>query len=127
MLLVLIGMGASASTDEIQLKLENPTSSSDGWSSLVVTNAGEIKQGDFLIFSFDEASSSDQYAISNKSGDKIYTVGCKNNQNWYNCADGQKYFVLTVTKKFCDDIQKDGLQLKYKGLQHLKGYIKRID
>lgn len=127
MLLVLIGMGASASTDEIQLKLENPTSSSDGWSSLVVTNAGEIKQGDFLIFSFDEASSSDQYAISNKSGDKIYTVGCKNNQNWYNCADGQKYFVLTVTKKFCDDIQRDGLLLQYKGLKNLKGYIKRID
>lgn len=127
MLLVLIGMGASASTDEIQLKLENPTSSSDGWSSLVVTNAGEIKQGDFLIFSFDAASSSDQYAICNESGDKIYTVGCKNNQNWYNCADGQKYFVLTVTKKFCDDIQKDGLLLQYKGLKHLNGYIKRID
>lgn len=127
MLLVLIGMGASASTDEIQLKLEETTSSSDGWSSLVVTNAGEIKQGDFLIFSFDAASSSDQYAISNKSGDKIYTVGCKNNQNWYNCADGQEYFVLTVTKKFCDEIQKDGLLLQYKGLKNLKGYIKRID
>lgn len=127
MLLVLIGMGASASTDEIQLKLENPTSSSDGWSSLVVTNAGEIKQGDFLIFSFDAASSSDQYAISNKNGDKIYTVGCKNNQNWYNCADGQKDFVLTVTKKFYDDIQSGGLRLQYKGLQHLNGYIKRID
>lgn len=127
MLLVLIGMGASASTDEIQLKLEETTSSSDGWSSLVVTNAGEIKQGDFLIFSFDAASSSDQYAISNKSGDKIYTVGCKNNQNWYNCADGQEYFVLTVTKKFCDEIQKDGLLLQYKGLKHLNGYIKRID
>lgn len=127
MLLVLIGMGASASTDEIPLTWGETTSSSDGWSSLVVTNAGEIKQGDFLIFSFDEASSSDQYAICNESGDKIYTVGCKNNQNWYNCADGQKYFVLTVTKKFCDDIQKDGLLLQYKGLQHLKGYIKRID
>lgn len=127
MLLVLIGMGASASTDEIQLKLENPTSSSDGWSSLMVTNAGEIKQGDFLIFSFDPASSSDQYAISNKSGDKIYTVGCKNNQNWYNCANGQKDFVLTVTKKFYDDIQSGGLRLQYKGLQHLNGYIKRID
>lgn len=126
MLLVLIGMGASAST-EIQLTWGENTSSSDGWSSLVVTNAGEIKQGDFLIFSFDEASSSDQYAISNKSGDKIYTVGCKNNQNWYNCADGQKYFVLTVTKKFCDDIQRDGLLLQYKGLKNLKGYIKRID
>ena len=70
MLLVLIGMGASASTDEIQLKLEKTTSSSDGWSSLVVTNAGEIKQGDFLIFSFDAASSSDQYAIS-KTGSLI--------------------------------------------------------
>lgn len=93
----------------------------------MVTNAGEIKQGDFLIFSFDAASSSDQYAISNKNGDKIYTVGCKNNQNWYNCADGQEYFVLTVTKKFCDDIQKDGLLLQYKGLKHLNGYIKRID
>lgn len=127
MLLVLIGMGASASTDEIQLTWGEKTSSSDGWSSLMVTNAGEIKQGDFLIFSFDEASSSDQYAISNKSGDKIYTVGCKNNQNWYNCADGQEYFVLTVTKKFCDDIQKDGLLLQYKGLKHLNGYIKRID
>lgn len=127
MLLVLIGMGASASTDEIQLTWGEKTSSSDGWSSLMVTNAGEIKQGDFLIFSFDEASSSDQYAISNKSGDKIYTVGCKNNQNWYNCADGQKYFVLTVTKKFCDDIQRDGLLLQYKGLKNLKGYIKRID
>lgn len=128
MLLVLIGMGASASTDEIQLTWGENTSSSDGWSSRVVTNAKEmIKQGDFLIFSFDEASSSDQYAICNESGDKIYTVGCKNNQNWYNCADGQEYFVLTVTKKFCDDIQKDGLLLQYKGLQHLKGYIKRID
>lgn len=128
MLLVLIGMGASASTDEIQLTWGETTSSSDGWSSQVVTNAKEmIKQGDFLIFSFDEASSSDQYAISNKSGDKIYTVGCKNNQNWYNCADGQKYFVLTVTKKFCDDIQRDGLLLQYKGLKNLKGYIKRID
>lgn len=127
MLLVLIGMGASASTDEIQLTWGEKTSSSDGWSSLMVTNAGEIKQGDFLIFSFDEASSSDQYAISNKNCDKIYTVGCKNNQNWYNCADGQKYFVLTVTKKFCDDIQRDGLLLQYKGLKNLKGYIKRID
>lgn len=128
MLLVLIGMGASASTDEIQLTWGENTSSSDGWSSQVVTNAKEIKQGDFLIFSFDEASSSDQYAICNESGDKIYTVGCKNNQNWYNCANGQKYFVLTVTKKFCDVIQKDGLLLQYKGLKHLNGwYIKRID
>ena len=126
MLLVLIGMGASAST-EIELMLEQTDSENPDWSSLVVTNAGEIKQGDFLIFSFDAASSSDQYAISNKSGDKIYTVGCKNNQNWYNCADGQEYFVLTVTKKFCDDIQKDGLLLQYKGLKNLKGYIKRID
>lgn len=126
MLLVLIGMGASASTD-IQLKLEKTDSENPEWSSLVVTNAGEIEQGDFLIFSFDAASSSDQYAISNKNGDKIYTVGCKNNQNWYNCADGQEYFVLTVTKKFCDDIQKDGLLLQYKGLKHLNGYIKRID
>lgn len=128
MLLVLIGMGASASTDEIQLTWGENTSSSDGWSSRVVTNAKEmIKQGDFLIFSFDEASSSDQYAICNESGDKIYTVGCKNNQNWYNCANGQKDFVLTVTKKFCDDIQSGGLRLQYKGLQHLNGYIKRID
>ena len=128
MLLVLIGMGASASTDEIQLTWGEKTSSSDGWSSRVVTNAKEmIKQGDFLIFSFDEASSSDQYAICNENGDKIYTVGCKNNQNWYNCADGQEYFVLTVTKTFCDDIQKDGLLLQYKGLKNLKGYIKRID
>lgn len=127
MLLVLIGMGASASTDEIQLTWGENTSSSDGWSSLVVTNAGEIKQGDFLIFSFDEASSSDQYAICNESGDKIYTVGCKNNQNWYNCADGQEYFVLTVTKKFYDAIQSGGLRLQYKGLTNLKGYIKRID
>lgn len=127
MLLVLIGMGASAST-EIQLELEKTTSSSDGWSSQVVTNAKEaIQQGDFLIFSFDEASSSDQYAICNESGDKIYTVGCKNNQNWYNCANGQKDFVLTVTKNFYDDIQSGGLRLQYKGLQHLKGYIKRID
>lgn len=126
MLLVLIGMGASAST-EIQLKLDKKTSSSDGWSSLVVTNTGEIKQGDFLIFSFDAASSSDQYAICNESGDKIYTVGCKNNQNWYNCANGQKDFVLTVTKKFYDAIQSGGLRLQYKGLKSLKGYIKRID
>lgn len=128
MLLVLIGMGASASTDEIQLTWRENTSSSDGWSSRVVTNAKEmIKQGDFLIFSFDEASSSDQYAICNESGDKIYTVGCKNNQNWYNCANGQKDFVLTVTKKFYDAIQSGGLRLQYKGLKRLKGYIKRID
>lgn len=128
MLLVLIGMGASASTDEIQLTWGENTSSSDGWSSRVVTNAKEmIKQGDFLIFSFDEASSSDQYAICNESGDKIYTVGCKNNQNWYNCANGQKDFVLTVTKKFYDAIQSGGLRLQYKGLKSLKGYIKRID
>lgn len=128
MLLVLIGMGASASTDEIQLTWGENTSSSDGWSSRVVTNAKKmIKQGDFLIFSFDEASSSDQYAICNESGDKIYTVGCKNNQNWYNCANGQKDFVLTVTKKFYDAIQSGGLRLQYKGLKSLKGNIKRID
>lgn len=128
MLLVLIGMGASAST-EIKLTLGEPeTNSSNGWSSQVVTNAKEaIQQGDFLIFSFDEASSSDQYAICNESGDKIYTVGCKNNQNWYNCANGQKDFVLTVTKKFYDAIQSGGLRLQYKGLKSLKGYIKRID
>lgn len=126
MLLVLIGMGASASTD-IQLELEPTDSENPEWSSLVVTNAGKIKQGDFLIFSFDAASSSDQYAISNKKGDKIYTVGCKNKEDWYNCTDGQKDFVLTVTKKFYDDIQSGGLLLQYKGLKHLKGYIKRID
>lgn len=128
MLLVLIGMGASASTDEIQLTWGENTSSSDGWSSRVVTNAKKmIKQGDFLIFSFDEASSSDQYAICNESGDKIYTVGCKNNQNWYNCANGQKDFVLTVTKKFYDAIQSGGLRLQYKGLKNLNGHIKRFE
>ena len=127
MLLVLIGMGASAST-EIQLELEETTSSSDGWSSQVVTNAKEaIQQGDFLIFSFDEASSSDQYAICNESGDKIYTVGCKNNEDWYDCANGQKDFVLTVTRKFYDAIQSGGLRLQYKGLKNLNGHIKRFE
>lgn len=126
MLLVLIGMGASAST-EIQLELEKTTSSSDVWSSQVVTNAKEvIKEGDLLIFSFDEASSSDQYAICNESGDKIYTEGCKDNEDWYDCANGQKDFVLTVTKKFYDAIQSGGLRLQYKGLKNLNGHIKRI-
>lgn len=128
MLLVLIGMGASASTDEIQLTWGETTSSSDGWSSRVVTNAKEvIKEGDLLIFSFDAASSTDQYAISNENGVKIYTEGCKDNEDWYDCANGQKYFVLTVTKKFCDDIQKDGLLLQYKGLKNLNGHIKRFE
>ena len=128
MLLVLIGMGASASTDEIQLTWGENTSSSDGWSSRVVTNAKEvIKEGDLLIFSFDAASSTDQYAISNENGVKIYTEGCKDNEDWYDCANGQKDFVLTVTRKFYDAIQSGGLRLQYKGLKSLKGDIKRID
>ena len=126
MLLVLIGMGASAST-EIQLELEKTTSSSDVWSSQVVTNAKEvIKEGDLLIFSFDAASSTDQYAISNENGVKIYTEGCKDNEDWYDCANGQKDFVLTVTRKFYDAIQSGGLRLQYKGLKNLNGHIKRI-
>ena len=126
MLLVLIGMGASAST-EIQLELEKTTSSSEGWSSQVVTNAKEvIKEGDLLIFSFDAASSTDQYAISNENGVKIYTEGCKDNEDWYDCANGQKDFVLTVTRKFYDAIQSGGLRLQYKGLKNLNGHIKRI-
>lgn len=126
MLLVLIGMGASAST-EIQLELEKTTSSSDSWSSQVVTNAKEvIKEGDLLIFSFDAASSTDQYAISNENGVKIYTEGCKDNEDWYDCANGQKDFVLTVTRKFYDAIQSGGLRLQYKGLKNLNGHIKRI-
>lgn len=128
MLLVLIGMGASASTDEIQLTWGETTSSSDGWSSLVVTNAKEvIKEGDLLIFSFDAASSTDQYAISNENGVKIYTEGCKDNEDWYDCANGQKDFVLTVTRKFYDDIHNGGLRLQYKGLKNLNGHIKRFD
>ena len=127
MLLVLIGMGASASTDEIQLTWGENTSSSDGWSSRVVTNAKEvIKEGDLLIFSFDAASSTDQYAISNENGVKIYTEGCKDNEDWYDCANGQKDFVLTVTRKFYDAIQSGGLRLQYKGLNNLNGHIKRI-
>lgn len=127
MLLVLIGMGASAST-EIQLKLGKTTSSSDGWSSQVVTNAKEaIQQGDLLIFSFDAASSTDQYAISNENGVKIYTEGCKDNEDWYDCANGQKDFVLTVTRKFYDDIHNGGLRLQYKGLKNLNGHIKRFE
>lgn len=126
MLLVLIGMGASAST-EIQLELVKTPSSSDGWSSQVVTNAkGVIKEGDLLIFSFDAASSTDQYAISNENGVKIYTEGCKDNEDWYDCANGQKDFVLTVTRKFYDAIQSGGLRLQYKGLKNLNGHIKRI-
>ena len=84
MLLVLIGMGASASTDEIQLTWGENTSSSDGWRSRV------------------------------------------DNEDWYDCANGQKDFVLTVTKKFYDDIQSGGLRLQYKGLKNLNGHIKRI-
>lgn len=128
MLLVLIGMGASASTDEIQLTWGETTSSSDGWSSLVVTNAKEvIKEGDLLIFSFDAASSTDQYAISNENGVKIFTEGCKDNEDWYDCANGQKDFVLTVTRKFYDDIHNGGLRLQYKGLKNLNGHIKRFE
>ena len=128
MLLVLIGMGASASTDEIQLTWGENISSSNGWSSLVVTNAKEvIKEGDLLIFSFDAASSTDQYAISNENGVKIYTEGCKDNEDWYDCANGQKDFVLTVTRKFYDAIQSGGLRLQYKGLKNLNGHIKRFE
>ena len=128
MLLVLIGMGASASTDEIQLTWGENTSISDGWSSQVVTNAKEvIKEGDLLIFSFDAASSTDQYAISNENGVKIYTEGCKDNEDWYDCANGQKDFVLTVTRKFYDAIQSGGLRLQYKGLKNLNGHIKRFE
>ena len=128
MLLVLIGMGASASTDEIQLTWGETTSSSGGWSSLVVTNAKEvIKEGDLLIFSFDAASSTDQYAISNENGVKIYTEGCKDNEDWYDCANGQKDFVLTVTRKFYDAIHNGGLRLQYKGLKNLNGHIKRFE
>lgn len=128
MLLVLIGMGASASTDEIQLTWGETTSGSDGWSSRVVTNAKEvIKEGDLLIFSFDAASSTNQYAISNENGVKIYTEGCKDNEDWYDCANGQKDFVLTVTKKFYDDIHNGGLRLQYKGLKNLNGHIKRFE
>lgn len=127
MLLVLIGMGASAST-EIKLTLGEPeTNSSNGWSSRVVTNAkGVIKEGDLLIFSFDAASSTDQYAISNENGVKIYTEGCKDNEDWYDCANGQKDFVLTVTEDFYKAIQDGGLRLQYKGLKGLNGHIKRI-
>ena len=127
MLLVLIGMGASAST-EIKLTLGEPeTNSSNGWSSRVVTNAkGVIKEGDLLIFSFDAASSTDQYAISNENGVKIYTEGCKDNEDWYDCANGQKDFVLTVTEDFYKAIQDGGLRLQYKGLKDLNGHIKRI-
>lgn len=126
MLLVLIGMGASASTIQLTLGEETTDSKNSDWSSRVVTNAEEIKQGDFLIFSFDEASSSNQYAISNKNGVKIYTEGCKDKEDWYNCTDGQKYFVLTVTEDFYEAIQSGGLRLQYKGLQNLNGHIKRI-
>ena len=127
MLLVLIGMGASASTIQLTLGEETTDSENSEWSSQVVTNAEEIKQGDFLIISFDEASSSNQYAISNKDGVKIYTEGCKVDEDWYNCADGQKYFVLTVTEDFYKAIHSGGLRLQYKGLQNLNGCIKRID
>lgn len=126
MLLVLIGMGASASTIQLTLGEETTDSENSEWSSQVVTNAEEIKQGDFLIFSFDEASSSNQYAICNEKGDKIYTEGCKVNEDWYDCADGQKDFVLTVTEDFYEAIQSGGLRLLYKGLQNLNGCIKRI-
>lgn len=126
MLLVLIGMGASASTIQLTLGEETTDSENSEWSSQVVTNAEEIKQGDFLIFSFDEASSSNQYAICNEKGDKIYTEGCKVNEDWYDCADGQKDFVLTVTEDFYEAILSGGLRLQYKGLQNLNGHIKRI-
>lgn len=128
MLLVLIGMGASASTEiELMLGEKETDSENSEWSSQVVTNAKEIKQGDFLIFSFDEASSSDQYAICNENGDKIYTEGYNDGENWYDCTNGQKDFVLTVTKKFYDDIQSGGLRLQYKGLKNLNGRIKRFE
>lgn len=129
MLLVLIGMGASASTEiELMLGEKETDSENSEWSSQVVTNAKEaIQQGDFLIFSFDEASSSNQYAICNESGTKIYTEGCKDNQNWYDCANGQRDFVLTVTEDFYKAIQDGGLRLLYKGLKGLNGHIKRFE
>lgn len=126
MLLVLIGMGVNAST-QVDLTLGEKTKIKESsWSYQVVTDAkAKIQQGDFLIVSFDAASAGNQYAICNEKGTKIYTKGT--DEDYYNCAAGQKDFTLTVDQDLYDAIKNGGLRLEYNGLNNLKVSAKRVD
>lgn len=127
LLLMLMSIGAEAAT-HISLNLGAKAEINTEWSYQVVLNAkDQLQVADKLIISFDPATATDQYAICNVNGDKIFTDNADPVYKCYTCNAGQTDFTIDVTQDLLNAIQTGGLRIEYKGLKNLKAEIKRYD
>lgn len=127
LLLLLVSVGASAVTIDLTFSTRSQTKEGSEWYYQDVTDAqSKIKAGDFIVVSHDEVAADNtcQYAICTKTGKKLLRPS--DTQDWYDCSTGDKDFDFTITQDIYETIQKDGLQIQYKGLNNLKIKILRI-
>lgn len=120
LLLLLVSVGVKAVS--INLTLGTRTGGTNNWYEQEVTDAKtQLQVGDIVVVSYSEVTSNDcQYAICNKTGNKIYTNGADvvngATQDYYTCPLGDKDFTFTVDQNLYNAIQSGGLVIQEKGL-----------
>lgn len=133
-LLILMSIGSVAQTTTTKLTVGNYGSVNNEWNYCEITDInGQLKEFDDLVISFDAAKDGNQYAIcsaTDKDQDGVNykkLVVFSDQQNWFNCVDGQTECTVKITSELLNKINSGGLRFEYKGLTNIKASIKRLN
>lgn len=110
--------------DLTEIRLSAPTAINDSWNYCIVEGASYLLNADDnLVLSFDNASGTEQFAICDSEGNKIFGGNIKNasyDSQWkcYTVGSGAKAIQFAVDADLLAKIQNNGMRIEYSGLEN---------
>lgn len=131
-LLILMSIGSVAQTTTTELTVDDEGVVNEKWKFCVFTGInGQLKEFDYLVFSFDAATNGNQYDIcsaTEKDGDNYKKlVVFSDTQDWFGCKVGQTECTVKITSDLLKAINSGGLRFEYNGLKNIKASIKHLN
>lgn len=132
-LLILMSIGSVAQTTTTKLNVGaqgDVKDAFDPWKFRVITGFnGQLKEFDYLVISFDAATTGNQYAIcsAKEDGGKFEKLVFDGKNDYFDCVDGQTECTVKITSELLNKIKSGGLRFEYKGLTNINASIKHLN
>lgn len=130
-LLILMSIGSVAQTTTTKLTVGDEGRVNDNWNYREITDInGQLMEHDYLVISFDAATTGNQYAICSakeKVGDKYKKLVLNGDKDYFDCEAGQTECTVKITSELLNKINSGGLRFEYNGLKNIKASIKRLN
>lgn len=130
-LLILMSIGTVAQTTTTELTVGGEGRVNDNWNYCEITDIkGQLMEHDYLVISFDAATTGNQYAIcsaTEKDGDNYKKLVLNGDKDYFDCEAGQTECTVKITSELLNKINSGGLRFEYNGLKNIKASIKRLN